>query len=122
MKILAIDWGEKRIGLAISDGTLAEPLGVAGSVEELEKVIRQEGVRQVVLGLPEGKHRKRVGELGVRLGEELGVEVIFRSEVLSTGEVLKKTIEAGKGRRSRQNLDALAAALLLQEHLDSKGR
>ena len=54
MKILGVDWGEKRIGLALSEGSFAEPYGVVSSFEELSKVIRQEGVRQVVLGLPEG--------------------------------------------------------------------
>jgi putative Holliday junction resolvase len=119
VKILGIDWGEKRIGLALSDNGLAEPYGTVGSVEELEEVIRQEGIRQVVLGLPEGKHRKKVRELGRRLERELGMEVIFRNEVLSTEAALKVAVEAGKGKKARRKLDALAAAILLQEYLDS---
>jgi len=119
MKILGVDWGEKRIGLALSEGKLAEPLGVVDSVEELGKVIRQEGIRRVVLGLPEGRHKKKVRELGRRLEKESGVEVIFRSEVLSTEAAMRAAIEAGKGKRARRELDALAAAILLQEHLDA---
>lgn len=118
MRILGVDWGEKRIGLAFSEGKFAEPLGTVGSVEELKEVIRREGIGRVVLGLPEGKHQRRIKELGVRLKEELEVEIIFWSEVLSTEAALKAAIEAGKGKKARQKLDALAAAILLQEYLD----
>ena len=118
MNILGIDWGEKRIGLAVSEGSFAEPFGLVSSFEELSKVIRREGVRQVILGLPEGKHEKRVRELSRRIEEELGVPVILRSEVLTSRQALQKLIEAGKSRKSRANLDAAAAALILQEYLD----
>lgn len=118
MKVLGVDWGEKRIGLALSEGKLAEPSGVVGSIEELIGIAREKGVEKIVLGLPEGKHKKRVEELGMRLEEELGVEVIFWGEVLSTEAALKAVIEAGKGKKARQKLDALAAAILLQEYLN----
>lgn len=119
VKLLGVDWGEKRIGLALADGTLAQPFGLVSSFEELEKVIRQEGIGQVVLGLPEGKHRTRVMNFGERI-KGLGVPVVFHSEVLTTHEALQKAIEAGKSRKARQaQLDSLAAALLLQEYLDS---
>lgn len=122
MKVLAIDWGEKRIGLAVSHGELAEPLGVVGSVEELIKVTKDHKVERIVLGLPEGKHRKGVERLGMRLEEELGVEVVFWSEVLSTKVALQRAIEVGKGRKARRELDAPAAAILLQEYLDTAHR
>ena len=118
MNILGIDWGEKRIGLALSGGSFAEPFGFVSSFEELSKVIRQEGIEKVVLGLPEGRHEKRVRGFSKRIEEELGVPVILRSEVLTSRQALQKLIEAGKSRKSRANLDAAAAALLLQEYLD----
>lgn len=121
MKYLGVDWGEKRIGLAIAEGSLAEPLGVVDSVEKLLEIAKKEGVEKIVLGLPEGRHEKKVKELGRRLGKELGVEVIFRGEVLSTENALKVAIEVGKGKKARRALDALAAAILLQEYLDSVG-
>jgi len=118
MKILGVDWGEKRIGLALSEGSFAEPYGVVSSFEELSKVIRQEGVRQVVLGLPEGRHENRVRNLSRRIEEELETPVILRSEVLTSRQALQKLIEAGKSKKFRANLDAASAALLLQEYLD----
>jgi len=118
MKILGVDWGEKRIGLAIAEGSLAEPLGVVDSVEKLLEIAKKEGVERIVLGLPEGRHEKKVKELGRRLEKELGVEVVLRGEVLSTETALKVAIEVGRGKKARRALDALAAAILLQEYLD----
>lgn len=119
MKILGVDWGEKRIGLAIADDGLAEPLGTVGSVGELIEIAKKQRVEKIVLGLPEGKHEEKVRDLSEKLERELGVEVVLRSEVLSTESALKAAIEARKGREARRKLDALAAAVLLQEYLDA---
>lgn len=119
MKVLGVDWGEKRIGLAISRGGLAEPLGVVGSFEELAEIVRREGIRRVVLGLPEGRFERKVRGLGREIEEKLSVPVVLRSEVLTTRQALGKAIAAGKPQKSRRNLDSLAAALLLQEYLDA---
>ncbi len=118
MRTLGIDWGEKKIGLAISETSFAEPLGVVGSFDELKEVIEKERVGKVILGLPEGEHREKVKELGGRIEKELNVPVTFRSEVLTTHQALEKAIEAGKPRKSRRDLNALSAALILQEYLD----
>lgn len=125
MEILGVDWGEKRIGLAIGEGSpfggLAEPVGVVGSVEELFDFIKEKRIGKVVLGLPEGRYQKRVRQLGKKIKEELGVEVILRDETLSTRGAQEVMIRAGKGRKKRaQNLDAAAAAFLLQEYLDQE--
>jgi len=119
MKILSVDWGEKRIGLAIADDGLAEPLGTVSSVGELIEIVREQEAEKIVLGLPEGKHERSVKDLSKRLEKELGVEVVLRNEVLSTESALKVAIEAEKGKKARRELDALAAAILLQEYLDA---
>lgn len=116
---MGVDWGEKRIGVAIARGPLAEPYNIISSFEELSKVIRQEGIRQIVLGLPEGRNQKRVRDLSKRIEQELGVPVVLRSEVLTTRQALEQAIKVGKSKKSRRELDAIAAAILLQEHLDS---
>ena len=118
MRILGIDWGEKKIGLAISETSFAEPFGVVGSFDELKEIIKKEGVGKVVLGLPEGEHQEKVKELGGRIEKELNVPVTFRSEILTTRQALEKAIEAGKPRKSRRDLNALSATLILQEYLD----
>ena len=121
MKILGVDWGEKRIGLAISEGGLAEPLEVVGSTNELVEAARREAVGKIVLGLPDGKHRKRVERLAQRLGKELGVKVVLRSETLSTREAQELMISLGKSRKKRsQKIDSVSAALILQGYLDQE--
>jgi putative transcription antitermination factor YqgF len=118
MKILSVDWGQKRIGLALSYDNLAEPYGVVSSFEELSKVAKKEGVERVILGLPEGVHKKEVEDFGRRIQGELGIPMVFRSEVLTSRVALSKALEAGKSRKARRNLDAASAAVLLQEYLD----
>ncbi len=119
MKTIGIDWGEKRIGLALAKNSLAQPYGVVLSVGELFGLLKKEEIQRVVLGLPEGKFEERVRNLGREIEKELLIPVVLRSEVLTTHQALEKAIEAGKSRKSRRNLDALSAALLLQEYLDT---
>jgi len=119
VKIIGIDWGEKRIGLALAEGKFAEPYGVVGSFTELAEVIGREGIERVLLGLPEGKHRRKVGKLKEKIEKELGVPVVLRGEILTTHQAREKAIEAGKPRKARRELDSFAAALLLQEYLDT---
>ncbi|OGC38157.1 hypothetical protein A2V54_03150 [candidate division WWE3 bacterium RBG_19FT_COMBO_53_11] len=118
MNILGVDWGEKRIGIAIARGNLAEPLGVVGSLEELIELVRAEKIEKIVLGLPEGKNEARVRKFGKELGENLGVPVVLKSEILTSQMALEKAIGSGVPRKKRRDLDAPAAALLLQEYLD----
>lgn len=118
MKILGVDWGEKRIGLAIADGGFATPYGIISSATELIAVVKKERIEEVLLGLPEGKNESRVRRLGRKI-EALGVPVFFRSEVLTSRLAQQKLIEAGKPRKARRNLDAASAAFLLQEYLDN---
>ena len=118
VRILSIDWGKKRIGLAISEGSFAEPYKVVSSFDEIKKVVEEEAVDQVLLGLPEGKNKAEVLAFGKRIEEDLKVPVILRSEVLTTRQALEKAIESGKSRKARRILDPLSAAILLQEYLD----
>ena len=122
MKTLGIDWGEKRIGLALAEGNFAEPYGVVSSYEELKNLVKNAGIEKVVLGLPEGKHENRVRKLGKKIEEDFGIPVFFRSEVLTSRLAQQKLIQAGKRKKDRLELDAASAAFLLQEYLDEQAR
>ena len=122
MKTLGVDWGEKRIGLALTSGNFAEPYGVIPSSEWLFKTLKEEGIEKVVLGLPEGKHEKRVRNLGRKIEQELKIPVVLRSEILTSRLAQEKLIQAGKGKKDRRELDAASAAFLLQEYLDEQAR
>lgn len=130
MKYLGIDYGEKRIGVAVSDddGKLAFPKYVEIVVgperfkviaRNLKKIIGEENVGSVVVGLPLGfsmqetESTKKAREFGEFLKKELNVEVFFQNEVLSTVEVEK----SGGAREGM--IDASSAALILQSFLDS---
>ena len=127
MKYLGIDYGEKRIGVAVSDddGKFAFAFDVvenknAKILEYLKNLIVERQIGIVVLGLPLGfsmqetKSTKRVRNFGYFLKKELGVEIIFQNEVLSSKEVEK----AGSAKKGM--IDASSAALILQSFLDSR--
>ena len=122
-KVLGIDFGERRIGLAVAEGGLAEPLSIievdnqTSAVEKIVRVCEREKIEEVVLGLP--RDSKRVKNFGQKLAEETGIKVIFWNETLTSEEALSKMIEAGRPQQKRRRLDDVSAALILQEYLDS---
>ena len=130
MRILAIDYGRKKIGLALADGPLAEPLKVIRfeseeeALEKVRKVVQVEQVGQVVVGISEGKMGEEAKEFSLSLSkrlEKLGIEVVTWDETLSTYEAIEKSIQAGIKRKKRRELeDAYSSTLILQAYLDSK--
>lgn len=128
MNILGIDYGRKKMGLALGDteSRLASPYKVVkvGSqkkaIEKIEKVVQVEKVEQVVVGMSEGEMGKETKEFGKKLEEKLKIPVIFQDETLTTQEAQKLSQEAGIGRKKRKKLeDAYSAALILQDYLDT---
>ncbi|MFQ6014522.1 MAG: Holliday junction resolvase RuvX [Anaerolineae bacterium] len=137
MTILALDVGEKRIGVAISDPThtLARPLTVisAGAggeaVAQLQYLVEEHQVEKVVVGYPGhlkgtvGGQARQVEAFTHSLSQKVAVPIIFWDERLSTVQAERLMIEAGTSRRERrERLDAVAAAVILQEYLDVQER
>lgn len=140
MRTLAVDLGERRVGLALSDegGTLATAYDVleVPSPQEAAKrvltVIEREGARQIVLGLPLnmdntiGFAARRVVAWGKELSARASVPVFFVDERLSSfaaEQDLADRRRAGEKltrKRKKRQLDAVAAARFLQEFLDGK--
>ena len=135
VRILALDVGEKRIGLAVSDplGLTAQGLGVmerqgrAADLARLVELAREYRVQEIVVGLPRhmdgrpGRQVPEILELAGALGEALGVKVTPWDERLTTREAERLLIEADLSRRRRrQVVDQLAAVLILQGYLDSR--
>ncbi len=137
MRILALDLGSKRVGVALSDptGTIASPVeviavdsrrGVTARVAAL--VAAHEAVR-VIVGLPkrldgtEGAEARRARQFAVALQQEIGIPVELLDERLSTVEAERAMVEADASRaRRRERRDAVAAALILQRYLDERKR
>lgn len=119
MKILGIDYGKSKIGLATSDGPISEPWKVVkvksfeDAVEKIKLVLTEASVDKIVVGISEGE----MGEESKRFAEKIGAEI--SDETLSTQDAQKMSIEAGIGRKKRREMeDAYAAAIMLQNYLD----
>jgi len=131
-KVLGVDFGERRIGLAIAINNLAETFSIIevdnldAAVEKIAKICQQEKIREIVVGLPldsegrVGPAAKKAKAFGRNLGQEAGLEIIFWDETLTSEEALSKMVEAGRPQKKRRRLDDVVAALILQEYLDSK--
>jgi putative Holliday junction resolvase len=135
VRILGLDVGEKRIGLAVSDplGFTAQGLGMLerrgreADLARLLQVAREYRVQEIVVGLPRhldgrpGKQVPEILELARALADALRVKVIPWDERLTTREAERLLIEADLSRRRRrQVVDQLAAVLILQGYLDSR--
>lgn len=135
-RVLALDLGSKRIGLALSDplGITAQPLGTLERVgprrdlRAVAELVREHGVSTVVVGLPkllsgeEGSAAAEAREVAEQLRRRLaGVRVELWDERLTTVEA-ERTLVAGnvRRRRRRERVDRLAAALILQGYLEAR--
>lgn len=132
MKIMAVDYGDARTGLAVCDRTetLASPVGVLeekGMAKLAEKIVyasREYEVGMIVLGLPvnmdgtEGKRAEKTRHLGSILTTitELPVEFWDERSTSKTADIL--LTEAGTfGKKRKQTQDAVAAAIILESYL-----
>ncbi len=131
-RILCLDYGEKRVGVAISDETrtLASGRGVlprAGLLEALASLLSENDIGVVVLGLPmnmDGSSSQmvaRVRDFGEALKARFGLPIEYYDERLTT--VLAEAAlreQSIKRRRHRQLVDEMSAILILQSYLDSQ--
>ena len=138
MVILGIDYGDRRLGLALSDATALiagglptlERRGPAEDVTEaIRRVCREHGVERIVVGLPvnkDGSHGPRARlslEFADRLRDALGIEVATWDERLTSVQADRAMLAADLSRRKRkQRRDRVAAQLLLQSYLDARRR
>lgn len=123
MSILAVDFGTKRIGLAISQGFLAQPLTVLPNNQKtfsnLKKICQKFEVEKIIVGLPEGRLVEKILDFAQKCQELLKVEIEFESEVLTTKKAGKFLIESGApAKKRRQIIDAATAAVILQDYLE----
>lgn len=123
MKYLGIDFGLKKIGLAISEGTLASPYKVlhvknqADALIKTEDILKQENISQVVIGLPESGVRTAVLKFIAKLKLKIPVETA--DETLSSKQATLEMIELGINKKKRMEEDAYSAAAILQGYLDN---
>lgn len=124
MKYLGIDYGTKRIGIAVSDetGEFAFPKGIVGvqtAVSEIAELSRKESVGAIVVGKSvasngvENEIAEKAEAFGKKLSTELSLPIFFQQESFSTVEAHRYQVIAG-------SRDDSAAAIILQRFLDTK--
>lgn len=123
MSVLGIDFGQVKIGLALADGPLAEPLGVISAKDDPAAKIKQicdvQRVEKIVIGVPGGKLARKVRLFAEEVARITGLPLEFEAETLTTQEAQKKLRQTGKSAKKRRKIeDAAAAAIILQAFLD----
>ncbi len=135
MKILAIDHGTKRIGLAISDelGITAKALPVLKvknekqALQKILEIIEKENCEKILIGNPSGYANTKsaqswiVQDFANSLKEKTSAEIIFWDESYSSADASRVMQRAGQRRRRGEPVDDVAAAAILQDYLDAGG-
>ena len=133
--VLAVDWGRKRLGLAVSDPTwtLARPLEVMTHIsrrenaERILKIAQDNNVSMIIIGVTYNDNHMPTfnGRSAMRLLEEIknsgSIPVAAWNEEGSTRAAISSRVEIGSSRKKRKgHLDSIAAAIFLQNFLDSE--
>ena len=138
MRILSVDWGEARIGLALSDptGTLASPLTTLhekdkrAQIERVVEVAKTQEVERIIVGIPytldgqEGSMARWARKYAEKLERVGGIEVVCVDERYTSvaADFALEAADGGRRRgRDKGDRDSAAAAILLQEYLDGGG-
>lgn len=125
MAILGIDYGLKKVGLALAASKIAEPLKVVrvisieDAVRKVGQVAKAEKVEKVVVGVSESKMAVNSIEFAEALKGELAIPVELFDETLSTYEAQELSLKTGLKRKKRKEMeDAYSATIVLQRYLD----
>lgn len=125
MRYLGIDYGDKRIGIALSDeqGILAFPLATVengkNAINQIKKICSEQEAERIIIGLPlsfamkETEQTEKVRLFAGKLSKEINLPIEFENEILTSKM-------AGKERVNRQKIDESSAALILQSWIDKK--
>lgn len=125
MKYLGIDFGLVHLGLAFADGSLATTLTEKTYRTETEalafltRICQEQEIEALIFGLPEGKLAFTIKAFAQKLTKLVHLPVYFQDETLSTYEAKQKLISADVPQAKRRRDHCAAAALILQDYLDT---
>ncbi len=135
MRILGLDVGDVRIGVAVSDPLKIIARGLdfvkrttaKEDVEVIRELVDEHEVEEIVVGLPKmmsgeiGPQAQKVQDFAEALGETIEIPIVMWDERLSTAAATRVLIEADMSRKKRKKVvDKVAAVLILQGYLDSR--
>ena len=132
-RLLGIDYGDVRIGVAISDplGLTAQPVGTIqnslNATKEIIDIIKEKKITKVIIGLPKNQHgddskkAKDVRLFAAKLLDDYNIDIEFVDERFSTIASQRQLIEMNiKGKKRKTIIDTQAAMFILQGVLDRK--
>jgi len=133
MKLLGIDYGEKRIGVATSAMGMSTPLCTlvnnTSLINEFKKIITEQRTQKIVIGLPlykdgtESPNCPIIREFGAKLEAEFNIPVVFHNELLTSWEAeeyIKQTKHIKDPKKIKDMIDKVAASMLLQSYGNEK--
>ncbi|MDQ3098722.1 MAG: Holliday junction resolvase RuvX [bacterium] len=118
---LGIDYGKKKIGLAISEGISASGIGtIANSPSRLQQLKEKvsSDVETIILGLPNSPLDSEIRQFAQELEEAFKCKIVFEDETFSTNEALTIMIQSGISRKKRRKDDAASAVIILERYLE----
>lgn len=133
MRLLGIDYGRKRIGLALAINSATTPLEVIDVGRDFENVFRRiaelsatEKIEKVVIGLPLDQKNEptmeslEIKDFAKRLKERVLLPILFQDESFSTRESMQAVIDPGFSGKTKRILDSLSAEIILRKFLEDK--
>lgn len=130
---LSIDWGKKRIGLAVGSiypkgaGVLDGARPLSENIEKIKDIVAENGVTKLIVGMPmlasgeEAQIGTEIREFANRISDETGLEVVYEPEQFtSTEAALEYQKHNKKPTRASGEIDEMAAILILEQYLESK--
>lgn len=140
MVLMALDYGSKTVGVAVSDalGIAAHPLEtiirehenkLRRTLARIEEIVLERGVEKIILGKPlhmdssEGERVKKTEDFKLLLEKRLGKEIIYIDERLTSAEAKELLSESGiKAGEMKKYIDSVAASLMLKEYMAAESR
>lgn len=125
--LLGIDYGLKKIGLAISLSSLPQPLAVIPNnpkaLDKIAQIITKNKIAKIIIGLPEGQLREGIILFARLLSKKTNAPVLFQDETLTTQDAIAISVQLSHSRTKRKRLeDAFAAALVLKSYLETSSQ
>lgn len=127
MKILGIDFGKRKIGLAYSEGLLASPLSVIQvktqkqAISEIVSICERLAIEKIVIGLSGGSLDRTTLPFGENLSKITNIPLAFVDETRTSTEAIAKMVEGETTKKKRKVLeDAVAATIILNTYIENQ--
>lgn len=130
MKILGLDVGQKRIGMALAADGIVTTLGIVESnnlsdaIQKIGKTCRENGIEKIVVGLPRYRHTfqaDKIHKFAMELTKNLSMTVDFVDETLTSKEaerILSDSRLDPKSKKFKEEVDKLSAKMILDQYLN----